>query len=664
MLMAMTMKISQINLAAAGTLLLVVTALVAAMFWSLATLNSSFSTSRDYQKLQIQINTEISRPILTYLSSGDATLLTQIDSTLSRLINDDDRVVMLKNNQHFDLSQTLKELQSTALFDLREAGKLKRPQELLINNERELLGVISQLKDYSAQAEPYKAALQSQYSDLLDPLTSLIPELAHSRESYFSISPRNSTDIEFKLTQLAELSAKLAQLPRLGLFSEEQDDGLQSLLGNSESESNLVIQEELGDLSSQELNSLIKRYRKELNNIEGIYDHRTKSIDETTYLIDMLNRQLEENRSQLEAQYDSTKQQVYILLIICVLLIVLAGMVMGILNTRLSRIISETCSDLNLLAGGNLLHKQHSQSKIEEIQILRQSFISLSHYFNELIEKIDTESSMLDQLGQNLNSGSDRLQSTVSQQQHSTEQASVQIQQLSYSYLEVAKNAVQTSDATCNASELAVSGVDEMNSTQQSILQLAEETRAASETLQQLKEDGREIGTALHVIQNFAEQTNLLALNAAIEAARAGESGRGFAVVADEVIALAGNTARAADDIERIIKKLNLAIDTISEKIEQQQHQVESTVLLAENAKTSVDKIRISIDEIDNMSSMIASATEEQSLVTNQISEIIHKTLEQSQQSAREASSNKEFANQIGLTSSSLMLLLQQFRNH
>ena len=200
-----------------------------------------------------------------------------------------------------------------------------------------------------------------------------------------------------------------------------------------------------------------------------------------------------------------------------------------------------------------------------------------------------------------------------------------------------------------------------MHNTSASIQQLEAEADATHQTLEQLKDDGKEIGAALHVIHNFAEQTNLLALNAAIEAARAGDSGRGFAVVANEVRSLAVNTAKAADNINAIIKKLNGAIDQMANKIERQAQHVSNTVLLADNARQSVEQIQLSINEIDSMSSMIASATEEQSTVTNQISEGINMTLIHSQESAREAYNNKQQANQLDLTSNSLMQLLKQF---
>ncbi|MDX2424568.1 MAG: hypothetical protein QNK43_18040, partial [Amphritea sp.] len=136
---------------AGATLLLVVIVMAGLMLWSLDRLNNSFDQTRNYQQLQEEIDTQVTRPTLTYLSSGDASLLREIDSALTRLIHEDSRVKALTDRQMPAVQNTLIELQTAALLKLRAAGKLRQPQELLINNERELLGNLSQLNDYALE---------------------------------------------------------------------------------------------------------------------------------------------------------------------------------------------------------------------------------------------------------------------------------------------------------------------------------------------------------------------------------------------------------------------------------------------------------------------------------------------------------------------------------
>jgi methyl-accepting chemotaxis protein len=108
-----------------------------------------------------------------------------------------------------------------------------------------------------------------------------------------------------------------------------------------------------------------------------------------------------------------------------------------------------------------------------------------------------------------------------------------------------------------------------------------------------------EIGKVIKVITAIAGQTNLLALNATIEAARAGDAGRGFAVVANEVKELAKQTANATEDI--------------SQRIEAIQTDTKAAV----QAITQITDI---INQINDFQSTIASAIEEQTATTNEIS--------------------------------------------
>jgi methyl-accepting chemotaxis protein len=124
------------------------------------------------------------------------------------------------------------------------------------------------------------------------------------------------------------------------------------------------------------------------------------------------------------------------------------------------------------------------------------------------------------------------------------------------------------------------------------------EADQTADLVQELSEAVRKIGDVVAMISAIASQTNLLALNATIEAARAGEAGRGFAVVASEVKELAGQTARATDDITKLIGRIQGATGS---------------------AVGAIDGIRKRIQEISSVASSIAASVEEQGAATQEI---------------------------------------------
>ncbi|MBL0458545.1 methyl-accepting chemotaxis protein [Aeromonas enteropelogenes] len=184
---------------------------------------------------------------------------------------------------------------------------------------------------------------------------------------------------------------------------------------------------------------------------------------------------------------------------------------------------------------------------------------------------------------------------------------------------EIARNATQTSQATQQAIGRARQGDKEVDQTIAAIAQVADTLTQTRQLVNNLHQDTESAVEALSLIKQISDRTNLLALNAAIEAARAGESGRGFAVVADEVRTLANRTQQAADDIEQMLSRLRAGASQAVVAMQSGSEQAALSVTEAKRAGSELTDIVDEVRKVSEMTAQVATATEEQRYVTDDI---------------------------------------------
>ena len=329
------------------------------------------------------------------------------------------------------------------------------------------------------------------------------------------------------------------------------------------------------------------------------------------------------------------------LMLACGALIILAiGFMSVLLGRSIDRPIARVNDTVNRIRRDNDLRLRIALKGDDEMAQLAGNLDVMLDGFRHLIgdvkQSVNTLTGAADHLSDNVRRTSEGAQRQLLE----TDQVATASTEMGSTIEEIARNTERAASDAAATNHKASEGRGAVEQTVNQIHALATQLEQASGEVARLQQESETIGSVLGVIRGIADQTNLLALNAAIEAARAGEQGRGFAVVADEVRSLAIRTQQSTQEIAVIIHSLQQQTDSIVARMALCREQGDQSAQQARVAGGLLGQITEDVTRIMDMSTQIAAAIEQQSLVANEVNRNVSSIRDIAQASSQMAEDN------------------------
>lgn len=229
---------------------------------------------------------------------------------------------------------------------------------------------------------------------------------------------------------------------------------------------------------------------------------------------------------------------------------------------------------------------------------------------------------------------------------------------------EIAANCERAATLAEQSSHVTQDSVHLIRTTIDDIRNQSEYTREDAKKVEALAKQTQEIGSIVGTIDEIAAQTNLLALNAAIEAARAGEAGRGFAVVADEVRALASRTSASTQEISAMVTQVQQDASIATNSMNNSVEKINEVAERASKIEDTLNAIINFVDQVNDQIRLIATAAEEQTTATSEISVNMQKITTDSEEIVRAAEGSVDNIDSSVRSIGDLVNNLSRFKLH
>ncbi|MFM4836351.1 methyl-accepting chemotaxis protein [Aeromonas veronii] len=337
----------------------------------------------------------------------------------------------------------------------------------------------------------------------------------------------------------------------------------------------------------------------------------------------------------------------------------LMALVIHYMMTFVSGALYSTNKALQTVADGDLTFRLNFFPVRDEFSTLAGSIDRFTDRQHQIVKLVEESAEALTMAADEFRDHASEGENMARAQRQHMDSLATAMEQMSAAIREVARNANDTLQQTRQSSEEAANGANRVARTIEAIRTLADEIGNASGAVERLTHNANRINEVVSVINAISQQTNLLALNAAIEAARAGEQGRGFAVVADEVRTLASRTQQATVEIQKMIEELQAGTGALNDIMEKTVGRAASSQQLISEVGLDIEKLSNHSDAVLEMSTQIATSSEEQSSVAAEITHNLDQVRHEAAQVEESASASVAGTQGLKATASELTQALK-----
>jgi methyl-accepting chemotaxis protein len=309
------------------------------------------------------------------------------------------------------------------------------------------------------------------------------------------------------------------------------------------------------------------------------------------------------------------------------LLMAAVSLVLNLMSgLRTVRPVQKITGAVESLSGGDLTVRIQGIKSRDEIGVLASNMNNMVGSFDNVLQDVAASVENVRSTIRVLSTSAEKASEGAIDQSSQASQIAAAAVEMSQTIQEIAKGVAGASNTSSRAMDIAAEGKRVAEVAVEKVKSVSVSTLQLGTVIAKLNNSAGAISDIVTIINDIADQTNLLALNAAIEAARAGEQGRGFAVVADEVRKLAERTIRATCEISEKVDGVYHESEETKKTMEEETAKVIDAAKNIEGVEKSLDRIVEAVQESRDQITGMASAIEQQSKTTEEVSGSIDRT--------------------------------------